>query len=83
MPFPIHYLDDRLFSHLQASGLFAPPPNTMNRYGLVLNEIGLRGSLRALLSLYQPLAQLAFPRQGGVRLLDHHSFIVSYKVTIN
>ena len=55
----------------------------MNRYGLVLNEIGLRGSLSALLSLYQPLAQLAFPRQGGVRLLDHHSFIVSYKVTIN
>ena len=54
----------------------------MNRYGLVLNEIGLRGSLSAL-SLYQPLAQLAFPRQGGVRLLDHHSFIVSYKVTIN
>jgi len=62
------------------SGLEATPPNSMNKYGLILNDIGLRPSLSALLKLYQPLAELMFPQEASERLLDHHSFVVSYRV---
>ena len=61
-----------------ASGLPARRPNSMNRYGLILNEIGLRPSLDALQSVVSPVARSLFPLEGGA-FDNHHSFCVSYK----
>jgi len=72
---------DRLFAEVEAfheSGLPARRPNSMNNYGLILNEIGLRDSLTALQQQLAPLAKALFPLEGA-NLDDHHSFCVSYK----
>jgi len=61
-----------------ASGLPARRPNSMNNYGLILNEIGLRDSLSALQRSLAPLAKALFPVEGA-SLDDHHSFCVSYQ----
>ena len=61
-----------------ASGLEARRPNSMNNYGVVLNDIGLRPSLNALQTLVQPVAQALFPVEGAT-LDDHHTFVVSYR----
>uniref|UniRef100_A0A7S0JIE8 Fe2OG dioxygenase domain-containing protein n=1 Tax=Calcidiscus leptoporus TaxID=127549 RepID=A0A7S0JIE8_9EUKA len=64
--------------HFHASGLEARRPNSMNNYGLILNDIGLRQSLSALQMLVAPLARSLFPTEGA-SLDDHHSFVVSYR----
>lgn len=72
---------DRLIEeieHFQTTGLPARRPNSMNNYGLILNEIGLRHSLDALQALIHPLARSLFPVEGAV-FDGHHSFCVSYK----
>lgn len=72
---------DRLFCEVeafQASGLPARRPNSMNNYGVILNEIGLRESLSALQAHLAPLARALFPIEGA-SLDRHHSFCVSYK----
>ena len=52
--------------------------NSMNRYGVVLNEIGLELLMDGLAaSVLAPILRLAFPRAGqGVDA--HHSFVVRY-----
>lgn len=63
----------------QASGLPVRRPNSMNNYGLIVNEIGLRPALTALQSeILQPVANLLFP-DVGYEFRDHHSFVVQYK----
>ena len=47
--------------HFAASGLPARRPNSMNRYGLILNEIGLRPSLDALQREVWPVARSLWP----------------------
>ena len=48
----------------QTSGLPARRPNSMNNYGLVLNEIGLKPSLSALQQLVHEIASQLFPIEG-------------------
>lgn len=72
---------ERLASEVEnflATGLPARRPNSMNRYGLILNEIGLRLSLDALQSAIWPVARSLFPIEGE-EFNNHHSFCVSYK----
>ena len=64
--------------HFLASGLPARRPNSMNRYGVILNEIGLKESLSAVQRVVAPIARALFPVEGE-QLDDHHSFCVSYK----
>ena len=64
--------------HFAASGLPARRPNSMNRYGLILNEIGLRPSLDALQREVWPVARSLWPTEGE-SFDNHHSFCVSYK----
>lgn len=53
-------------------------PNSMNNYGVILNEIGLRETITSLQQAFLwPLAKLLFPVQG-YQFDDHHSFIVRY-----
>ena len=62
-----------------ASGLPTARPNSMNKYGLVLNEIGMEPLFDALqASVLQPIASLLFPHEG-CSLDRHHSFIVQYQ----
>ena len=64
--------------HFQATGLPARRPNSMNNYGLILTEIGLKPSLLKLQQAVQPIARALFPLEGE-HLDDFHSFVVSYK----
>ncbi|EOD39456.1 hypothetical protein EMIHUDRAFT_199915 [Emiliania huxleyi CCMP1516] len=68
--------------HFQLSGLPARRPNSMNNYGLILNEIGLRASLSRLQAAIAPLARAVFPAEGR-SLDDHHSFVDDSDVTLN
>ena len=71
----------RLFAEVEAfqkTGLPARRPNSMNNYGLILNDIGLRCSLDAVQAAVQPLARCLWPVEGA-SLDTHHSFCVSYK----
>lgn len=66
-------------AHYEASGLPVRRPNTMNRYGLVINQIGLRPLLDDLQqSCLLPLSRLLFPAEGA-SFDDHHSFMVKYR----
>jgi hypothetical protein len=62
-----------------ASGLPIRRPNSMNNYGLIVNEIGMEPSITALQQQYiLPLAKLLYPKQGHA-FHAHHSFMVEYK----
>jgi hypothetical protein len=62
-----------------ASGLPKKRPNSMNNYGLILNEIGMANFFTQFQRQYlQRVASLIFPIHGA-SLDNHHSFIVQYK----
>lgn len=64
----------------EASQLPKTRPNSMNNYGLVLNDIGLEWTIDALLlAVFQPLAAQLLPScSGGLPMDHHHSFVVEY-----
>ena len=65
------------------SGIGVTRPNSMNRYGLILNDIGFLGTMHALVQRYvQPLAAAFFSDQlgEGFTFASQHSFIVRYKI---
>ena len=54
-------------------------PNSMNQYGVVVNEIGMRPVITSFQQTYLwPLAKRLFPREGA-KFGNHHSFIVRYR----
>eukprot|EP00927_Polykrikos_kofoidii_P035619 TRINITY_DN30172_c0_g1_i1.p1 TRINITY_DN30172_c0_g1~~TRINITY_DN30172_c0_g1_i1.p1 ORF type:complete len:520 (-),score=91.39 TRINITY_DN30172_c0_g1_i1:159-1718(-) len=61
-----------------ASGLTARRPNSMNSYGIILNEIGLEPLIDDLQRVLQPLGELCFPGPGSA-WDGHHCFIVRYR----
>jgi hypothetical protein len=65
----------------EASALPRRRPNTMNNYGLILNDVGMYGLMSALMELYLvPLVQLLYYEEPVAYGLDHHhSFIVQYQ----
>ena len=66
--------------HFQRSGLPVRRPNSMNNYGLIVNEIGLEPMIdRLQREVLAPVAEALFPAQGGGALDSHHAFIVQYK----
>lgn len=76
------YCDDLLseLAHFEAQGLEKEQPNSMNRRGVLLNELpGMREALDALMARYiQPLAAVLFADDGGETLDHHRSFTVRY-----
>ncbi|KAL6040560.1 2-oxoglutarate and iron-dependent oxygenase domain-containing protein 2 [Balamuthia mandrillaris] len=67
--------------HFERSGLPVMRPNSMNNYGLILDEIGFRPFFSELREKYVvPLASMLYPDCGGDSLDDHHSFIVQYEM---
>ena len=62
-----------------ASGLPVRRPNSMNNYGLIVNEIGMREAITELQQdILWPVARLLWPLQS-TQFDAHHSFIVRYK----
>lgn len=55
-------------------------PNSMNKYGVVVNEMGMERAIDALQNeILSPVAEALFPKQGGGALTSHHSFVVQYQ----
>ncbi|XP_068750350.1 2-oxoglutarate and iron-dependent oxygenase domain-containing protein 2-like [Montipora capricornis] len=57
-------------------------PNTMNKYGIVLNELGFdEGFCSPLRTNYlTPITKLLFPDHGGDSLDSHKAFTVHYRI---
>ncbi|XP_057960507.1 2-oxoglutarate and iron-dependent oxygenase domain-containing protein CP2-like isoform X2 [Malania oleifera] len=54
-------------------------PNTMNKYGAVLDDFGLETMLDKLMDDFiRPLSKVFFPEVGGSSLDSHHGFVVEY-----
>ncbi|XP_061374570.1 2-oxoglutarate and iron-dependent oxygenase domain-containing protein CP2-like [Gastrolobium bilobum] len=54
-------------------------PNTMNKYGVVLDDFGLQTMLDKLMENFIcPLSKVFFAEVGGSTLDSHHGFIVEY-----
>jgi len=63
------------------SGLPIRRPNSMNNYGVILNDIGFKRAMNELMDNYiSPFARLFFPDYGGETLDRNHSFVVKYKI---
>jgi len=73
---------EMLLSELQAyeaSGLPVARPNSMNNYGVIVNQIGMRPLIDDLQRRYiHPVARMLFPREGAT-FHSHHSFMVQYR----
>jgi len=62
-----------------STGLPARRPNSMNNYGIILNEIGLEPLMFAIQdAVIQPLAAVLFPKEGS-ELESHHAFTIRYR----
>jgi len=56
-------------------------PNSMNNYGIILDDFGFAPFLDQLMTEYiVPLSTLLFKDVGGDSLDEHHGFIVEYKL---
>ncbi|KAL5726592.1 2-oxoglutarate and iron-dependent oxygenase domain-containing protein cp2 [Ranunculus cassubicifolius] len=54
-------------------------PNTMNKYGAVLDDFGLEAMLDKLMEDFiRPISTVFFPEVGGSSLDSHHGFVVEY-----
>ncbi|KAG8661573.1 hypothetical protein MANES_01G016000v8 [Manihot esculenta] len=54
-------------------------PNTMNKYGAVLDDFGLETMLDKLMDGFvRPISKVFFPEVGGSTLDSHHGFVVEY-----
>eukprot|EP01112_Ceratiomyxa_fruticulosa_P006972 TRINITY_DN1794_c0_g1_i1.p1 TRINITY_DN1794_c0_g1~~TRINITY_DN1794_c0_g1_i1.p1 ORF type:complete len:366 (-),score=67.43 TRINITY_DN1794_c0_g1_i1:97-1194(-) len=68
--------------HFQDSGLPVNRPNTMNRYGAILDDMGFEQFFTDLREQYvKHFAAILYPHYGGASLDSHHAFIVQYKLT--
>ena len=64
--------------HYESTGLPVVRPNSMNRYGVVLNSIGMEKTIDSLQRHYvRALAAALFPIEGE-HLDHHHAFMVQY-----
>jgi len=65
--------------HFHESKLPARRPNSMNNYGIILNDIGLESLVFALQdAVVQPLSSILLPDEGS-ELESHHSFTIRYR----
>ncbi|XP_073142985.1 2-oxoglutarate and iron-dependent oxygenase domain-containing protein CP2-like isoform X1 [Henckelia pumila] len=54
-------------------------PNTMNKYGAVLDDFGMETMLdKVMEDFIRPISKFFFPEVGGSTLDAHHGFVVQY-----
>ncbi|KAL3892945.1 MAG: hypothetical protein SGPRY_014628, partial [Prymnesium sp.] len=59
-----------------ASGLPIARPNSMNNYGIIVNQIGMKPAVTALQrAVLHPIASMLYPLQAGSGFTSHHSFM--------
>jgi len=64
---------------VDATKLTVVRPNTMNKYGVVLDDLGFENMLdQLMINFIKPLASVLFPDVGGSTLDTHHGFVVEY-----
>lgn len=77
------FLSDMLaeLSHIENSGIPRRRPNGMNRYGVILDQVGMEAALNGLVDAYiRPLAATLFPELVGRRdASEHYAFTVRYE----
>jgi len=81
-----HSACDELLAELEnyeqvakAHGWRISRPNSMNNYGVILNDIGLESWVDCFQAdILQPVARQLFPKEGS-ELTQHHSFLVAYE----
>ena len=68
--------------HVEASGIPLRRPNGMNRYGAILDQIGLEQSMEHLSRRFlRPLGQMIYPWLVAATDADeHYAFVVRYKL---
>jgi len=55
-------------------------PNSMNNYGIIIDELGYRSAIESLMKKYVlPISSLFYSDYYGSSLDDHHCFMVRYK----
>ncbi|KAL1521766.1 hypothetical protein AB1Y20_021420 [Prymnesium parvum] len=63
-----------------ASGLPIYRPNSMNNYGIIVNQIGMEPVITTLQkAVLHPIASILYPVQAGSGFTGHHSFMVKYR----
>lgn len=66
-------------AHFEAADLPHQSPNTMNRSGVVLNEIGLGPLMDRVIEIFfLPVCRSLYPHLLGGGLSAHHSFVTKY-----
>ncbi|GBM07919.1 2-oxoglutarate and iron-dependent oxygenase domain-containing protein 2 [Araneus ventricosus] len=68
--------------HYQESSLPKGRPNSMNRYGVLLDELGFHNNFSRFLrkNYLDPLAKVLFPAWSGSELDSHKIFTVGYNI---
>lgn len=62
------------------TGCLHDPPNSMNRDGVILDQVGISDAMQSLMArVVVPVARRRFPEVGGGSLDDHHAFVVAYQ----
>ncbi len=62
-----------------STGIEAHRPNSMNNYGIILNDIGMKPMLDKLQeTCVIPIAKYLFPGEYSENIVDHHTFVVKY-----
>jgi len=70
---------------LERSGVEMARPNSMNRYGAILDKCGFQALMADICSrMIAPIADLLFLHEGkqGLGLQHHHAFTVRYSATM-
>jgi len=67
--------------HIEGSGIPRRRPNGMNRYGVILDQIGMQSALAGIATEYlRPLAAMLFPDLvGPLDAEEHYAFTVRYE----
>jgi len=63
-----------------STGLPVYRPNSMNNYGIIVNQIGMQPVITTLQrAVLHPIASILYPVQAGTAFTGHHSFMVQYR----
>jgi len=55
-------------------------PNSMNNYGIIIDDLGYRSAIDMLMKNYvSPISSLFYKHHYGASLDNHHCFLVRYK----
>eukprot|EP00931_Biecheleriopsis_adriatica_P092832 TRINITY_DN66602_c0_g1_i1.p1 TRINITY_DN66602_c0_g1~~TRINITY_DN66602_c0_g1_i1.p1 ORF type:complete len:332 (+),score=78.41 TRINITY_DN66602_c0_g1_i1:70-1065(+) len=67
--------------HIEGSGIPRRRPNGMNRYGVILDQVGFEAAMQGLIEEYvRPLAAMLFPELVAAHdAVEHYAFTVRYE----